>query len=258
MLDPTWAELISSTSGPGLPCQLLLCVVAPREYMTMLSAVHMNLLVQQVVVVAEKLSSARRQWRKPYVRLQSTSSSTTTVLSTSTSSVSNASSATSTSGPSGTASHSKQAELKRRLLVTLLTVIFYYYPSLLTTALSLLECYHIDPVSLEEGQFYPQNAKVDLTPCITFLRNLVLRAHDAWTTQPVCYTIKQLLSSPHQSMHACNRAGVFPAVSDSTMKACEQQHIASKPAGVTCLLQTAEPATVLCAAGKLEVGLLGA
>lgn len=66
---------------------------------------------------------------------------------------------------------SKLAELKRRLLVALLTVTFYYYPSYLTTALSLFECYHIDPTSQQLEQYYPENAQV-LIPflkCITML-----------------------------------------------------------------------------------------
>lgn len=54
---------------------------------------------------------------------------------------------------------SKLAELKRRLLVALLTVTFYYYPSYLTTALSLFECYHIDPTSQQLEQYYPENAQ---------------------------------------------------------------------------------------------------
>ena len=52
------------------------------------------------------------------------------------------------------------AELQRRLRITALTVIFYYYPSLLTTTLSLFQCYHIDPRRPQPGQMYFGNAKV--------------------------------------------------------------------------------------------------
>ncbi|KAL0044981.1 hypothetical protein WJX82_004122 [Trebouxia sp. C0006] len=53
---------------------------------------------------------------------------------------------------------SKRADLRHRLLVTLLSTVFYYYPSVHTVALSLFQCYHIDPRSRQAGQNYPQNA----------------------------------------------------------------------------------------------------
>lgn len=68
---------------------------------------------------------------------------------------------------------SKLAELKRRLLVALLTVTFYYYPSYLTTALSLFECYHIDPTSQQAEQYYPENAQVP-TPALKRIMMLMV------------------------------------------------------------------------------------
>ena len=73
------------------------------------------------------------------------------------------------------------AELQRRLRITALTVIFYYYPSVLTTALSLFQCYHIDPRSPQPGQMYFENAKV-LAPgsqLLSTFRTLLLRSEQA-------------------------------------------------------------------------------
>ena len=61
---------------------------------------------------------------------------------------------------------SKRADLRHRLLVTLLSTVFYYYPSVLTVALSLFQCYHIDPRSRQAGQNYPQNALVRILLCV--------------------------------------------------------------------------------------------
>ena len=56
--------------------------------------------------------------------------------------------------------HGRSTDLPQRLLITLLTTVFYYYPSILTVALSLFQCYHIDPRSPQPSQLYPQNALV--------------------------------------------------------------------------------------------------
>lgn len=76
-------------------------------------------------------------------------------------------SATATPAATGSAPSTKHAELPRRLMVTLLTTTFFYYPSLLTTSLSLFQCYHIDPTSQRPEQRYPQNAQVGRT-CAEF------------------------------------------------------------------------------------------
>ena len=127
-----------------------------------------------------------RWWCKPHKQLSST---TMPVLSAPNSTASNTSSATSISTATATAPQNKLKELKRRLLVTLLTVIFYYYPSLLTTALSLFECYHIDPVNPQEGQFYPQNAQVGSATFILhkkFLCSCCCSQHSGVTCQVAC------------------------------------------------------------------------
>lgn len=73
------------------------------------------------------------------------------------------------------------AELQRRLRITALTVIFDYYPSVLTTALSLFQCYHIDPSTPQPGQMYSENAKV-LAPgsqLLSTFQRLLLRSEQA-------------------------------------------------------------------------------
>ena len=66
----------------------------------------------------------------------------------------------------------KREDLRQRLLITLLSTVFYYYPSLLTTALSLFQCYHIDPQSPQQGQHYFSNARVRMY----LLLNLQMRS----------------------------------------------------------------------------------
>ena len=109
-------------------------------------------------------------------------------LSASNSTSSNTGSATSTSTATATAPLDKLKELKRRLLVTLLTVIFYYYPSLLTTALSLFECYHIDPVSPQNGQYYPGQVRGCIMAQLLYIANRVCDD----TTQRLCFFYKDL------------------------------------------------------------------
>ena len=65
--------------------------------------------------------------------------------------------------------HTRLAELRRRLLVTLLSVLFYYYPSLLTTILSLLACYRIDPSTPASGELYSEYARVSFQSHVCIL-----------------------------------------------------------------------------------------
>ena len=113
--------------------------------------------------------------------------------------------ASSTGSAAAPVQTSKAVELQERLLVTLLTVVFYYYPSLMTTALSLFQCYRIDPVSAQAGQNYPQNAKVWSCACsgtVSFpYAFLVLRSckhHDS-----LGFAVAHLL--PAAKISCCNK-----------------------------------------------------
>ena len=89
---------------------------------------------------------------------------------------------------------SKAAELQQRLLVTLLTVVFYYYPSLMTTALSLFQCYRIDPVNAQAGQ----NSR--LSGCTGMVMHMLCHCQCSSLFLPLVQGVQW-----HHSFSCCNK-----------------------------------------------------